>query len=210
MHYALDAWLVRTFPDIRFERYCDDVVVHARTERQARDVLAAITVRLAECGLELNETKTVIVYCKDDRRGGPWSGPTWFTFLGYTFRTRSVRGRSGLFVGFTPAISDEAGKRMRARVRRWRLHLRTNWTLDDLARAINPVTRGWILYYGRFRRSQLYPTLRCIDEYLVRWLMRKYKRFKGHYGRACAFLAAIKERQPALFAHWQVSDLTAG
>ena len=90
------------------------------------------------------------------------------------------------------------------------MHLRTNWTLDDLARMVNPVTRGWIHYYGRYRRSQLYPTLRRIDEYLVRWLMHKYKRFKGSSGRAYAFLVTIKERQPALFAHWQVAALTAG
>ena len=77
--------MARTFPDIRFERYCDDVVVHAKTERQAREVLAAVIARLAECGLELNETKTVLVYCKDDRRRGPY-GPNRFDFLGYTFR----------------------------------------------------------------------------------------------------------------------------
>lgn len=64
--------------------------------------------------------------------------------------------------------------------------------------------------HGRYRRSQLYPTLRRIDEYLVRWLMHKYKRFKGCSGRAYAFLVGIKERQPALFAHWQVAALTAG
>jgi len=210
LHHAFDAWMARTFPDIRFERYCDDVVVHAKTERQAREVLAAVIARLAECGLELNETKTVLVYCKDDRRRGPY-GPNRFDFLGYTFRTRPVKGRAGsLFVGFTPAVSDDAGKRMRRRIRRWRLHLRTNWTLDDLARMVNPVTRGWIHYYGRYRRSQLYPTLRRIDEYLVRWLMHKYKRFKGSSGRAYAFLVTIKERQPALFAHWQVAALTAG
>ena len=31
MHYAFDAWMEREFPDIRFERYLDDVVVHRAT-----------------------------------------------------------------------------------------------------------------------------------------------------------------------------------
>lgn len=31
MHYAFDAWMAREFPATRFERYCDDVVVHCRS-----------------------------------------------------------------------------------------------------------------------------------------------------------------------------------
>ena len=33
MHYAFDAWMAREHPTIRFERYCDDVIVHARSEQ---------------------------------------------------------------------------------------------------------------------------------------------------------------------------------
>jgi RNA-directed DNA polymerase len=42
MHYAFDTWLDREFPTAAFERYADDVVVHCATERQAREVLAAL------------------------------------------------------------------------------------------------------------------------------------------------------------------------
>jgi RNA-directed DNA polymerase len=42
MHYAFDAWMVREFPDIEFERYCDDAVVHCRSESQARFVRDAM------------------------------------------------------------------------------------------------------------------------------------------------------------------------
>ncbi|MGZ6838678.1 MAG: group II intron reverse transcriptase/maturase [Blastococcus sp.] len=211
LHYAFDTWMVATFPTVPFERYAHDVVVHVRTERHAREVRTAITARLAECGLELNEAKTVTVYCRDEKRDGPYDGPTRFDFLGYTFRPRLVRTQTGrYFVGFTPAVADKAGKRMRSVIRRWRIHRRTTWTLDDLAREINPVTRGWITYYGRFHRSALYPTLHSIDKYLVRWLTRKYRRFRAAPGRAYAFLRAVKERQPDLFVHWQVATRTAG
>ena len=47
----------------------DDAVVHCVSERQARTVLAAIAKRLAECGLELNERKTRVVYCKEKAPG---------------------------------------------------------------------------------------------------------------------------------------------
>jgi retron-type reverse transcriptase len=46
MHYAFDLWLAREFPTVEFERYCDDAVVHCATERQAREVLAALAVRM--------------------------------------------------------------------------------------------------------------------------------------------------------------------
>jgi group II intron reverse transcriptase/maturase len=69
MHYAFDAWMCREFPAVRFERYCDDVVVHCRSEGQARLVRDAIAKRLAECGgLQLHPDKTRIVYCKDGKR----------------------------------------------------------------------------------------------------------------------------------------------
>jgi RNA-directed DNA polymerase len=185
------------------------LVVHTKTERRAREVLAAITGRLAECDLDLNEAKTVIVYCRDSNRRGPWDGPTRFDFLGFTFRPRSVQNRNGqMFVSFTPAVSDQAGKRMRQVIRRWRLHRRTTWTLNDLAREINPVTRGWIQYYGRFNRSRLDPTLWRIDHYLVRWLTWKYKRFRRHYLRALRFLRVVREREPELFAHWKLASPT--
>ncbi len=74
LHYAFDAWMAREHPTVQFERYCDDIIVHARSERQARQLWATIAKRLAECGLELNERKTRIVYCKDDDRRGSWPG----------------------------------------------------------------------------------------------------------------------------------------
>jgi RNA-directed DNA polymerase len=146
LHYAFDAWMARAFPGVRFERYCDDVVVHCTSEQQARQVRDAIAVRLAACGLELNQTKTAIVYCKDDDRRGSHEHQR-FDFLGYTFRPRLVRSRAGKrFVGFTPAASNQAGTRMRREIRRWRLHLRSDKTLTDLARMFNTVIRGWINY----------------------------------------------------------------
>jgi hypothetical protein len=77
-------------------------------------------------------------------------------FLGFTFRTRSARGKSGaLFASFQPAISNDAHKKISEQIRRWRLHRRIGLSLADLARWINPVVRGWMQYYGAFYRSAL-------------------------------------------------------
>lgn len=203
LHYAFDAWMRRELPDIEFERYCDDIVAHCVSEQQARDVLNAITDRLARCGLEVNVQKTRIVYCKNENRKGSYEHVR-FDFLGYTFRSRSTKNSTTgrLFMGFGPAVSDAASKEMRRTIRRWRLHLRCGATLGDLARAINPVVRGWINYYGRYYPSMLYPVLSQINAYLVRWLHRKYKRLRRHTWRMWRMMGAIARREPTLFAHW--------
>lgn len=54
MHYAFDAWMAREYPDVPFERYADDGVVHCDSRRQAREVLAAIANRMEQVGLRLH------------------------------------------------------------------------------------------------------------------------------------------------------------
>jgi RNA-directed DNA polymerase len=117
-----------------------------------------------------------------------------------------AKARTGkYFFGFSPAISDDAAKRMRARIRSWRLHLRSGWTLAQLARDINTVVRGWINYYGRFCRSKLHASLNRINDYLVRWIVQKYKRYRGRRMRAWKALGRAARAYPRLFAHWQIA-----
>uniref|UniRef100_UPI002638100B group II intron maturase-specific domain-containing protein n=1 Tax=Ferrimicrobium sp. TaxID=2926050 RepID=UPI002638100B len=75
-------------------------------------------------------------------------------------------------------------------------------TLGEMAREVNQVVRGWISYYGRYYPSWLEFTLRRINEYLVRWALRKYKKLRGHPERARRFLANVARRDPILFVHW--------
>lgn len=204
LHYAFDAWMEREFQAIRFERYCDDIIVHVGSERDARELRDVIASRLAECGLELNERKTRIVYCKDSNRRASHEC-TSFDFLGYTFRPRLSRSKFGKsFVSFSPAVSDQASKRMRRMMRRWALHRRSTMTLTDLARILNPIIRGWINYYGCFYKSRLYPVFQHLNEILARWAKWKYKRLRRHSRRARRFIAEVARRQPNLFAHWSL------
>ena len=203
MHYAFDLYLAREFPAVQFERYADDAVVHCASERQARVVLAALASRMEEVGLRLHPAKTKIVYCKDANRRGPYEH-TSFTFLGYTFRPRLAINRSGRhFVSFLPAASKEAIKAMGQVLRSWHLANRSDKTLADLARMFNNVVQGWINYYGRFYQSQLYPLLRRINDYLVKWACRKFKRLRRRETKARELLAATARRYPDLFAHWR-------
>ncbi|MEU7900397.1 reverse transcriptase domain-containing protein [Nonomuraea sp. NPDC049152] len=202
MHYAFDTWLAREYPTVQFERYADHAVVHCVTERQARQVLAAIENRMAQVGLRLHPGKTKIVYCQDGHRRLAFEH-TSFTFLGFTFRQWSVRFADGrLFLRFMPAISKPALKKISAEVWRWRLHCRNTFTFTELARAINPIVAGWMQYYGAFNRSSLCPLLGRINAYLVRWIRRKYKRLQGAR-KAQRKLREITTRYPRMFVHWK-------
>jgi RNA-directed DNA polymerase len=203
LHYAFDAWMAREFPECPFERYADDAVVHCRTQARARQVLAALERRMGQVGLRLHPDKTKIVYCRDGTRRGPRDGPVSFDFLGYTFRARAQKDRHGqVFTGFGPAASGKALARMSAEVTSWRLHRQVNLSWTDLARKIGPVIRGWMNYYGRYYRSELYPLLSRINHCLMKWLRAKYRRLRSYKALWKAW-DRVTTQYPRSFPHWQ-------
>jgi len=204
LHYAFDLWMQRRCPSVPFERYADDVICHCKSKSQAEWLLDAISKRLAECKLELNHTKTKIVYCKDNRRKGEYPSVK-FDFLGYSYQPRRVMGPKGnLFLGYTPAVSNKAAKAMRDVMRSWKIQLHSDKSLEDLSRIFNPIIRGWVNYYSRYQRSKLQEAFNPLNLMMAKWAMRKFKRFRGHQRRASRWLLAIRKRDPHLFAHWQM------
>ena len=197
----------REFPGCPFERYADDIIAHCDSEDQARQLRAAIAARLETLGLELHPGKTKVAYCKDANRRGDF-GHTSFDFLGYTFRGRLAKGPRGYFTGFSPAISAKAKKAKGKQIRDWHLNRRSSADLSGLAREINPQVQGWINYYGAFYRSELSFLAWRINEHLVRWAMHKFKRFRGKYAKATAWLQKVYQYKPGLFAHWQLIAFT--
>src|SRR2546426_708129 len=205
LHYTFDLWMTRTHPDLPWCRYADDGLVHCRNEQEAQALKAELQVRLAECRLEMHPTKTKIVYCKDGKRKGTYPN-IQFDFLGYGFRPRLVRRSrdNTLFWGFNPAVSASALKAMRAAMRELNLRHRTDLPMDEIARQINPLLRGWIEYYGRYAPSALYPLLRYVNQMLLAWAMRKFRRFKAHKIRASRFLQKLSQEKAGLFVHWRL------
>jgi RNA-directed DNA polymerase len=204
MHHAFDNWLREKFPFAPFERYADDALIHCKSQQQAKYVLEAISKRLGQCKLELHPEKTKVVYCKDELRKGSHEHER-FDFLGFTFRPRLSKNKKGKhFVNFSPAISDKAGKEISRTIRSWRLNCRSDKSLEDLAHMFNAQVQGWINYYGRFYKSAMYPMLRHIEMFLIRWAQRKYKRFRRHRTNAGRWLGQIARREPKLFAHWRL------
>jgi hypothetical protein len=93
-------------------------------------------------------------------------------------------------------------KAMRETIRDLNLRCQTQLSLQDIARQLNPLLRGWIGYYGRYAPSALYPLLRYVNHTLVAWAMRKYKRFKGRTILTGRFFERLSEVRSDLFVHW--------
>ena len=204
VHYTFDMRMQREFPSIPCERYPDDAVCHLRMEAQARHLKERLEGRFAQCRLELYSEKTKIVYCKDDNRAGDFPH-TKFDFLGYTFRSRRVKSRSGkLFLGLSPEISARAAKGIRQEVRSWALQRRTGMTLHEIADAYNPVIRGLVNYYRAFHKSALAPTLNQTDRKVMWWAQLKYKRLRRRKRQATHWLRRIALQESDLFVHWSL------
>jgi RNA-directed DNA polymerase len=203
LHYAFDTWMRREHPDISFVRYADDAICHCRTRQEAERLKAELERRLADCHLTLHPEKTQVVYCKDSNRRGSYP-LIQFTFLGFAFQPRMAKNRWGrLFTCFLPAVSPQALKRMRERIRSWRLPKHAPLPLAVIARSLNPVLQGWWRYYGRFYPTEMWKLFVYFDERLGAWLRQKHKQYKGYRGRSLRRLNSIAKRNPDLFVHWK-------
>lgn len=205
LHLGFDKWMQKEYPCIHFERYADDIVVHCRSQKQLEFIERKIRLRFAQCKLELCPEKTKIVYCKDSNRSGNYPIQS-FDFLGYTFRPRSSRDRDGkFFVSFSPAVSRKSLKAIRLKIKEHPMVKACfSQGITELARAINPMIQGWINYYGAFRRSEMSVIYDYINEKIMKWAMRKFKRLQRRKKRAGQWLRELYRKFPMLFAHWRV------
>ncbi len=204
LHYAFDRWMADHYPQIPFERYADDAICHCKSAEEAQALWSALADRFAACKLVLHPDKTKIVYCQDKNRRGDYPNCS-FDFLGFTFRARKTIWLERIYAhGFLPAASPKALKAISRTIRRWTLHHRSDKALADLATLYNPYIRGWINYYGSFYRTQLRPTLKRIDLYVIRWARRKFKRLCRKTKGARDWFDRLRRANPMLFAHWQL------
>ncbi len=202
MHYAFDHWITKTWPENPWVRYADDGLIHCHTREEAEKILACLEKRMSECLLELHPEKTKIVYCKNGNRTEEHEH-TSFDFLGYTFRARTVRTKKGnYFTGYTPAVSKNAVKSLREKIRK--LRKLTSLSLTELAQILNPIIRGWANYFNKYTPSAANSELSQVNLHLARWVMKKYKRFKKKLMAALRWLGTIARSNPDLFVHWQM------
>ena len=145
----------RNFPGVPFCRYADHGLAPCTRVEQAEFVRKTLKERFEQCGLELHPDKTRIVYYQDVNRTQKYHCVS-FDFLGCTFRPRSSADKYGRrFVNFLPAVSQTALKVMRQTLRRWKIQLKSDKSLEDISFMVRPILQGWQNYYGYFYRSAL-------------------------------------------------------
>jgi group II intron reverse transcriptase/maturase len=202
LHFTLDVWLSRHYPEVNFVRYADDVVVHCTSKAEAEKVLEAIKRRLEEVKLQIKEEKTRIAYCRDYRRKARHD-VVKFEFLGFSYQPRARKSkRDGkCFTAFAAEISQTNQKRIRTVIREVKIWRNTEVEMTCVAKLLNAKLRGWIAYYGRYSTRSLRNTLMMIDRKLIKWIKKKHK---IGYRKAVTKLNTIRQANPALFYHWKM------
>ena len=205
LHFVFDMWYSREYPEGKFERYADDIIVHCDTYTEAKDRLEAIEQRLKECKLEVNRSKTRIVHCQNSHKRVSPSKEVKrsFDFLGFTFKPRYVMFKGIIRVGFTPAMSRKSQKRINKLCFKLGFHRMVHFNIHQIAGMLRSRIIGWINYYGKFRKSEMRGMFRVLNFRLSMWVRNKYRRFdrKPWY---CAYkwLVGVSKVYPGLFAHW--------
>lgn len=203
LHYSFDKWMALKFPQVPFERYADDMIVHCKTQEEAENMLNQITERFKECKLQLHPEKTKIVYCKDSNRNEDQDN-IQFDYLGYCFKPRESKNKYGkLFCNFSPAISNGAVKRINDETKGLKLRSMLLVTIEVIATRLNSKTRGWIGYYGKYMKSALNKIFQVLNRRLIKWVQGKYKRLRGSIYNAVDWLKRKCETEPKLFTHWE-------
>lgn len=210
MHYAFDVWMKTNYPDCPFERYADDAIVHCKTLSKTKRVWENLEIRMKEIGLELHPEKTRIAYCKDEDRKGDYP-ITEFEFLGYTYKAMYIKCRDGkMRNNFICYVSKQSGKAFRDKIKALEIHKRTGSTIQMISEMLNPLIRGWMNYFSKYNPSAMKYTLMIIERRIVIWAMSKYKHLRGRRKRAEKWLSQVKEREPKLFAHWNLGKSIIG
>lgn len=153
-------------------RYADDWVVTCRSMAEAKAALAAAKQVLGKLGVELHSGKTRIVHIREG-----------FEFLGYKIKRggrplklAESRIKSGAKTGSLYAYPrDKSVQHFKDQIRKL-TRRRAPVTTQELITEINPIIRGWGLYYNKAHVRKLFNRL---DRWIVRriWSQR-YKRWR--------------------------------
>lgn len=195
LHVVFDKWMEKQHPQKPFERYADDIVVHCKTEKQALYLLHLINKRMESCKLVLHPEKSKIV----NLRGiSARKYPRGFDFLGFTIRPSSIKSKGEIKTVPSIFVSQKSKNSLMEKFKTMNIHKRRK-TIEEIAREINPVLRGIINYYHKFRKSDIGNVWRQLNERLLKWI----KWEKGLYKKASVkYLKTKHKEKPDLFLHW--------
>jgi len=202
MHFVFDKWMEKHYPTIPFERFCDDVIVHCRSEKQALYLKSKIANRLRDCNLTLNEQKTKIVFCKNpNNKGVKGYEHESFDFLGFSYQPMQVPTKNGILLLTLPTMSRKSKKSVMEKIRKMAIYNQRG-RIQELASKINERTRGWINYYGAFNKNGTTQIWYRLNRILIKWIMKVRK---WNFRRSLKWLKGVHKTRPRLFVHWEIA-----
>jgi hypothetical protein len=97
-----------------------------------------------------------IVYCKNYQRPESHEYES-FTFLSYSFEPRTIKSRKmegTRFLIFAGDICNAAKTSIRSKIKEVLNPQWSNQTLEGFAQKLNPMIRGWVIYYTKFNKEK--------------------------------------------------------
>lgn len=121
-----------------------------------------------------------------------------FDFLGFTIRPTAVKSKDKIIIIPSIYVSQKSKNSLMEKFRTLKIHKRRT-TLEEIAKMMNPILRGIINYYHKFRKNDLQNLWRQLNERLLKWV----KWEKGLYKKAAVrYLKTKYKEKPDLFVHW--------
>jgi group II intron reverse transcriptase/maturase len=195
MHVCFDKWMEKHHPEKPFERYADDVVVHCKTEKQAKFVLRQISERLRNCKLALHPEKTKIVNLRGTSEK---KYAKRFDFLGFSIKPNWCHIKSKMMLVPSIFISSKSEGSILAKFKAMNIHKRRK-PLEELAIEIRPVLRGIINYYCKFSKGHMRYVFNRLNTRLIKWV--KWEKGLAKL-KAVKWLQKKYKENPGLFPHW--------
>lgn len=196
LHVTFDKWMEQHHGRKPFERYMDDIVVHCKTERQARYLLNEIKQRFTNCKLKVHEGKTKIV---NIRGNSEEKYSMSFDFLGFTIQPHYTRVKGNVTMILPRCVISR--RSVSSVLEKFKSIHKRRVSVDVLARELNPIIRGVINYYCKFWSYHTQELWNQLNKRLQKWV----KWEKGLYRFASVrWLKQQYMNRPNLFAHWKL------
>ncbi|HLW62126.1 MAG TPA: group II intron maturase-specific domain-containing protein [Flavobacterium sp.] len=107
-------------------------------------------------------------------------------------------------LGFSPAISQKSISRITSELAKMKIHRWVHLPFSRIAYQLKLKIRGWLNYYGVYRKSEMRRLFKTLNQRLYKWVRNKYKRLKKkHWYYSLKHLQGIAESYPNMFEHWK-------
>jgi RNA-directed DNA polymerase len=197
LHVVFDKWMDKYHPEKPFERYADDIVVHCKSEKQAKFVNTMIEKRMESCKLQLHPEKTKIVNLRGTSEE---KYPRSLDFLGFTLKLQMVDTKAGRKLMPTTVISQKSRSSILEKLRTMKIH-KMHKSIYDLSRKLSPIIRGIMNYYCKFWSGHTHLIWHQLNLRITKWVRWEKKM------SIRSSVRWIKEKykaNPGLFPHWEL------